>query len=251
MAASNWPSCCSLDHEANPDHPKIKKEETATTALISAALGGRFKVAQLILSRSAMVATRRDAQSDEAPSAPVHNALVRLMKGSSNPMPVSITADAVDVIATHPNAAQEADEDGNLALHLALEKQPPVALINLLLKHHFVAAEDANRFSMLPLHVGLKHKAPSDAVVAVLAANPAAAKQPGSLGLMRSLPLHFGIENDAPTQSLLAVLDAYPDAAKHHNKGGEVVTADRDGVFRSTRVNGDDTCGDAGRRVIA
>ena len=111
----------------------------------------------------------------------------------------------------------EADAHGRLPLHVAAWHAPQV-LPAVVEARPAAAAESAASSNWLPLHIALQAKAPSEAVGALLGANPKAASSVAAYGW---LPLHIAARRGASAESIHALIDAYPEGVHAAAESGD------------------------------
>ena len=97
----------------------------------------------------------------------------------------------------YPNAAKQGNDQGELPLHRAVDKEVDVVLA--LLEAYPEAAKQADVDGYLPLYLAVVHSS-GDVVLALLDAYPDAAKQATDRG---ELPLHKAVGHIAQSMSCL------------------------------------------------
>ena len=95
---------------------------------------------------------------------------------------------------------------GYTPLHLGMEKQAPAEAITAVLAACPDAAKEKTKYGKTPLRIGMENKAPADAITAVLTACPDAAKEKDKDG---NTPLHLGMWKQAPAEAIATVLAAW------------------------------------------
>ena len=127
--------------------------------------------------------------------------------------------------ASPPVADASASRGGNnfgaaLIITAIQHKQPPSTILQaindhpeeLRVKSNVTIENSLFSVQLLPLHVALHEKMPSDIISAMLEKYPEAAREKG--GFDNTLPLHLACQGNVPVDVIAVLLSAYPDAAK-------------------------------------
>jgi hypothetical protein len=113
---------------------------------------------------------------------------------------------------THPweASADNVNQDGDTALHWAVFGNPPLYVVEALLKACPDLVNVANACKQLPLHVACCYRSPSEVLEALIEANPETLGYRNKLGLY---PLHILCDRGCTMESLDVML-RYPQAIK-------------------------------------
>jgi ankyrin repeat protein len=150
--------------------------------------------------------------------------LQRILRSSSK-----VARDCVQpLLETQTAAAQQADPNGWLPLHVALRyASAGLDTLQLLIDAYPAAAQHKTLKGLLPMHIAAMHGGHSDHDAAecmrlLLRAYPAAAQEPTPSGC---LPLHYVawfMGGAAASACMRLLLEAHPDAASTKNESGDL-----------------------------
>jgi hypothetical protein len=132
------------------------------------------------------------------------------------------------LLKTHPEAAQQADVNGWLPLHVAVRyASAGPATLQLLIDANPAAAQHKTFKGLLPMHLAAMHTGRGDYVAAecvrrLLKAYPAAAREPSPSGYQ---PLHYVawfMGGDAAAACMRLLLEVHPAAAGVKSTSGDL-----------------------------
>ncbi len=107
----------------------------------------------------------------------------------------------------------------NLPLHEVCRRQPPLHVINLLLKLYDDAIHTPGQYGFLPLHIACGSGASYGVVTRLLQAFPAATRCRDDT--KDSLPLHLAAQWGAPEDALMEILTTYPEGSLIRDAAGK------------------------------
>jgi ankyrin repeat protein/serine/threonine protein kinase len=183
--------------EAYPDGAKAKDKYNKVLPLHHAVKKNRLDIARLLL----------ESYPDGAKQAGEY--------GKQLPLYDAETADIARLLLeAYPDGAKQTSRNGNLPLHIAIEKNLP-DIARLLLEAYPEGAKQAdNYWKRLPLHAAIVKNLP-DIARLLLEAYPDGTKAKDKY---RSLPLHYAKTADI----VRLLLEAYPDGVNQTSKSGKL-----------------------------
>ena len=95
---------------------------------------------------------------------------------------------------------------------MAVTSNAPLEVLNALLAAHPDAVREADGEGLLPLHLALEHSAPDETVLGLLRAWPEATthRDPDA----GTLPLHIAVQTFASARLVRALIGAHPEAVR-------------------------------------
>ena len=110
-----------------------------------------------------------------------------------------------------PSTSSSSEGGGNLALHEACKNQPPVELIDALLKAYESAVQTKGQWGYLPLHLACCSRASPEVIAKLILAYPSATRTKDDHEGF--LPLHLASKSGADEEVIMALLTVHPKAS--------------------------------------
>jgi len=110
------------------------------------------------------------------------------------------------LLATSPDSAKAADNDGRIPLHLAASSKACKLAVQDLLQYHGDGSARRTKAGKLPLHYALENRLSTEAIQVIIDAYPAGM---GESAMLKNA-LHCACEGRAAFETIQRLIDAYP-----------------------------------------
>ena len=135
-------------------------------------------------------------------------------EGGNIPLHYAIRSRNIDkiiaLLKAYPEGIKKTCSEKMLPLHIAIEYQSPLEIINLLLESYPEALKKKDNLGCLPIHIAIENYSSLDVINALLKLYPDGAKVKDRI--FGRLPLHYAIRNKVSSEIINVLHSAYPVA---------------------------------------